>query len=447
MLHQLRLKNFRAFRDFTITFGDGAYLVGPNNAGKSTILTALRTADVLLRYAHQRNPTVHGVHEDRHYVAYPVSLPGFPALLESVRYDFRGEEASFQLSWKSEARLTAVWPAIGSADEEPFFYLEKAPGLQVRSVASARSTFGGLGIIPVLGPIEHAEQLLNDDYVKRNVSGRLSSRHFRNQLRLMRASDTYEDFADYARPWLDGLGIENFAHHMTKDGQILDVFYRERDSRVPKELVWAGDGIQVWLQLLYHVYRVRDFETIVLDEPEVYLHPDLQRRLVRLLESTDRQIVLATHSSEIITEADPKLATLVEKSNRRARRTKKDSDLQLLSSALGTAFNLRLAKALRSDVALFVEGDDMTVVGQFAKTLGFDAIANERGITVIPLKGYSRWGEVTPFAWLTRQLLPDAIRIFVILDRDYRPDVCDHGRRARVWKRRDLGSCVAAKGA
>jgi len=51
----------------------------------------------------------------------------------------------------------------------------------------------------------------------------------------------------------------------------LDVFYQEADSRIPKELVWAGDGIQVWLQLLYHVYRVQNCETIVLDEPEVYL--------------------------------------------------------------------------------------------------------------------------------------------------------------------------------
>lgn len=175
MLRQLRLKNFRSFRDFNISFGDGAYLVGPNNAGKSTILTALRTADVLLRYAQQRNPSLHRVHDNRHYVAYPISLPDFPALLESVRYDFRGEEASFQLNWSSGARLTAVWPQlIGEDDEGPFFYLEKEPGLQVRNVTAARSTFAGLGIIPILVPVEHSEQLLNDGYVKSNISGRLS---------------------------------------------------------------------------------------------------------------------------------------------------------------------------------------------------------------------------------------------------------------------------------
>ena len=147
MLRQLRLRNFRSFRNFSISFGNGAYLVGPNNAGKSTVLTTLRTADVLLRYAQQRNPSLRSVHRDKYYVAYPISLSDFPALLESVRYDFRGEEASFELTWDSGARLTAVWPELGqNRDETPFFYLEKQPGMQVRTVAAARSTFAGLGV-------------------------------------------------------------------------------------------------------------------------------------------------------------------------------------------------------------------------------------------------------------------------------------------------------------
>ncbi len=86
MLAKLRLVNFRSFRDFTITFGDGAYLVGPNNAGKSTILTALRTADVLIRYAYRRKPTLQCVHNGRHFIGYLLILNDFPALEESVRH-------------------------------------------------------------------------------------------------------------------------------------------------------------------------------------------------------------------------------------------------------------------------------------------------------------------------------------------------------------------------
>jgi predicted ATPase len=100
---------------------------------------------------------------------------------------------------------------------------------------------------------------------------------------------------------------------------------------------------------------VRDCGTIILDEPEVYLHPDLQRRLVHLLESTGRQVIVATHSAEMIAESAGRLTAIVDRTRRRANRQRSDADYEMLSSTLGTAFNLRLAKALRSHVAVFVE--------------------------------------------------------------------------------------------
>jgi len=41
-LTQLRITNFRAFKEETIKFGNYTCFVGPNGAGKSTALTALR---------------------------------------------------------------------------------------------------------------------------------------------------------------------------------------------------------------------------------------------------------------------------------------------------------------------------------------------------------------------------------------------------------------------
>jgi energy-coupling factor transporter ATP-binding protein EcfA2 len=451
VLAKLRLVNFRSFHDFSISFGDGTYLVGPNNAGKSTILTALRTADVLIRYAYRRNPSLSCKHNDRNIVGYPLVLSDYPALQESVRHEFHHEtEARFELTWRSGARLVAVWPGIDN-DEVPqnFFYLEKSPGLLVRGTAGARAAFPLLGIVPILTPIEHTEGLRDDSYVRSSVSTRLSSRHFRNQLRLMREDGIFDEFHDYMARWLDGVEIRSFDHHYDNSGMILDIYYIEQGSQVPKELVWAGDGIQIWLQILYHVYRTRDRETLILDEPEVYLHPDLQRKLVRVLEDTGRQIVLATHSSEIIAEADPKLATMVDKTRRRARRAEDSADLEALSKALGTAFNLRLARALRSKVALFVEGQDMTILRRFARTLEMTALSNERGVTVIPLEGYSRWVQVSPFAWLSRSLLPETIKMFVVLDHDYRPEQISKEVEAafeaeditgHVWRRKELES-------
>ena len=312
MLKQLHLVNFRAFENFRVSFGDGAYLVGPNNAGKSTLLTALRTADVLLRYAYRRKPDLRARDGDISVLGYPVSLREFPALQDSLRFEFGSDETRLELGWKSGAKLTVVWPDDRDSEDErsPFFYLTHSSGNPVRNPKQAKESFPPLGIIPILGPTEHEERLLAEDYVRQNIAGRLSSRHFRNQLRLLENDRLLDAFLKWARPWLGDLTFDTLGQHMSEEGLIVEAFFFEAGSRVPKEVVWAGDGVQVWLQLLYHVHRVQDRDTIILDEPEVYLHPDLQRRLVHLLESTGRQVIVATHSTEMVAESDGRLTTL-----------------------------------------------------------------------------------------------------------------------------------------
>lgn len=450
MLKSLHLVNFRSFVDFTVYFGDGAYLVGPNNAGKSTLLTAIRVADTLIRYAHRRKPDTTVVDRDIRVMAYPIALREFPALRDSLRFDFGIAETRLELQWKNGARLTAVWPEEDSGEEgEPFFYLTRADGSQVRTPPQAREAFPVPGIIPILGPTEHTEKLRDDDYVRQNVSGRLSSRHFRNQLRLMKSSGALEEFLAWAAPWLEGTTFDRLTQDLSEDGTTVHAFFYESNSRVPKEIVWAGDGIQVWMQILYHVYRVRDAATIVLDEPEVYLHPDLQRRLVRLLESTGRQVVIATHSAEMVAESDGRLTVLIDRTRRRAVRSHSESDYEMLSATLGTAFNLRLAKALRSHVAVFVEGQDMSILRVLAKTLGLTSLASETGVTVMPLNGFSNWGQVAPFKYLLEQVLPKALKTFVVLDRDYRTEETrlaimaefqEADIRGHVWSRKELES-------
>ncbi len=450
MLKHLHLVNFRAFENFRVSFGEGAYLVGPNNAGKSTLLTALRTADILLRYSYRRKPDRRGRDGEISVLGYPVSLREFPALQDSLRFEFGTAETRLELEWKSGAKLTVVWPEDKDYDEaDAFFYLTQSSGWPVTTPNQAKANFPALGVIPILGPTEHDENLLAEDYVRKNIAGRLSSRHFRNQLRLLDDGAELQAFLAWSQPWLGDLSFDTLGQHMSDEGLIVDAFFFESGSRIPKEIVWAGDGVQVWLQLLYHVYRVQGRDTIILDEPEVYLHPDLQRRLVHLLESTGRQVIVATHSTEMVAESDGRLTTLIDRTRRRAIRARSDADYEMLSAMLGTAFNLRLAKALRSRVAVFVEGHDMAILRRLAQTLGLPALEREAGVTVIPLHGYSNWGQVEPFKWLCDELLPEALHTFVILDRDYRPEsvrqgVMDRfsatGIRGHVWERKELES-------
>ena len=55
-IRRLKLTNFKAFQSFDLTFRGDAFLVGPNNAGKSTLIEAMRGAAAMLRHASLRRP-------------------------------------------------------------------------------------------------------------------------------------------------------------------------------------------------------------------------------------------------------------------------------------------------------------------------------------------------------------------------------------------------------
>ncbi|MCL1113005.1 ATP-binding protein [Shewanella basaltis] len=41
-LHELKINNFRKLKDCCIKFRDTTFLIGPNNAGKSSVFAALQ---------------------------------------------------------------------------------------------------------------------------------------------------------------------------------------------------------------------------------------------------------------------------------------------------------------------------------------------------------------------------------------------------------------------
>ena len=450
-LKQLSLINFRTFTNFTVKFDSSNFLIGPNNAGKTTLLTALRIADMMLRHAMSRNST-HKIQDDEKWVsAYYTSLGDYQSVLESVHHNFESSEARLELSWSNGNKLIAVWPPI-DADTEPYFYLlvkRKGEYVTPTSISKVREEFERLGVIPLMSPIEHRESLLKSEYVKSNIGSKLASRHFRNNLYALYADGLFDNFADFLVDWMPDISLKSPEITLGDDNQYIDVYYREDDNGPEKELAWSGDGIQIWLQILFHIFRIGTSKVIILDEPEVYLHADLQRRLVRLLNSLDVQIIVATHSSEVISEIDSNNIIMIDKSRKAGIRVKNDIMLDTLSESVGTSFNLRLAKALKTRAVLFVEGKDMKLLSVVCSKLGLKSLEREYNITTIMLDGKSGSKNVVPFKWLHKNMLSNTKQMFVVLDRDYQSEQeCteieksfhENGVHAHIWRRKELES-------
>jgi predicted ATPase len=452
LIQRLVLDQFKAFERYTLRLRGDSYLAGPNNAGKSTLLAALRTAARMLRHASRRRASDTFFDRGRRVPGHPFSLGQFGLVEENLRHEFRENEARMTVTFRGGMNLTAVWPADPDI-LTPFFYFHQA-GMFFEAPAEVVPHIPSIGTVPVLSPIDHAEAVLTSDkYIRDNLDGRLASRHFRNQLMLLSSEDpdSYAEYLEYTREWLPEVRLRSLETRTDQQGQFVDLYYTELGSRVEKEAFWAGDGIQIILQLLLHVFRLRDHDVVILDEPDVFLHPDLQRRMVRLVEDLPGQAITATHSPEVLAEADPEAVVWIDKARRQSIRSPEPKVLSELLRAIGTQFNIRLARALRTKVAIFVEGDDMKILRHLATAVGAEAIAHEEHIAVIPLRGYSNWDRVEPFAWLVRDLLESSVEVFVVLDRDNRSAkqvsavkrrLKNISVRAHIWKRKELENYV-----
>lgn len=454
-LKTLKLVNYKGFEQHTISLRAENILIGANNAGKSTALGALRLIAAMLPTARRTAPTTVGRVEGRTVRGWPITAAAIESSAfssDNIRHDFRPSETRIEVTTSSGARVVASWATAEDPDEPaPPGMLSVFPPKDTnpppRTVAI--TMVPSIGIVPTLTPLEQHESLVTDETVKRYLSSRRSSRYFRNALWRLEADDwdEFRSFVYERTPELSNLSI-NRSYGSDKD--VFDLFYEEENSRHEREIGWAGDGVQIWLQALFHLWRQRDADVVILDEPDVFLHPDLQRRLARTLFTSPQQTVVATHSVEVLAEADPGSAVWIDRSRRNAERPRSGGSLALLGRRLGSGYELGVGRALRSRTVLFVEGDDAPVLAAFARTLGKSGVATAENYATVPLGGFGKNWRAGAFAETIAALGGDICSL-VILDGDLRTTDAIESELAQikspstsihVWTRRELENYV-----
>ena len=131
-----------------------------------------------------------------------------------------------------------------------------------------------VSVVPVLGPLEHQEPLVQPETVQRDHLTHRGSRHFRSFW--YQLPDGFDRFAALIERTWPGMQVQRPEVTDVQSGSV-GMFCLER--RITRELYWAGFGFQVWCQLLSHAVQAAGSTVFVIDEPEIYLHADVQRQL------------------------------------------------------------------------------------------------------------------------------------------------------------------------
>ncbi|MHB1089639.1 MAG: AAA family ATPase [Ilumatobacteraceae bacterium] len=300
-------------------------------------------------------------------------------------------------------------------DEQIFAVIRDKHGNPIRSKSQATMVgIEGIAVQPQVAPVQESERRLDIRTVERGLDSPLAPLHFRNQLHLL-GSQTFKQFKLLTEDTWPSLQIRELEVPGNTDDP-LRLFVR--DGKHVGELATMGHGLQMWLQVMWFLARNTDSPTIVLDEPDVYMHADLQRRLMRLLRRRHQQVIVATHSIEILSEVAPEDVLVVTSELRASRWASGTKGVQKVIENIGGVHNLQLSRLAQAKKCLFVEGNDLNYLRKFNDALFPDADALD-AIPNMSVGGWTGWPKVDGSAQFLKNTAGDLISSYSIFDSDY----------------------------
>jgi AAA ATPase domain len=443
MIKELRLENFRGFDDHRIPFNPRTtVVVGKNNAGKSTIVEALRLVSLITnryqRLAFRSLPT--WLDRPRRERGVSPSIKNIELNLDSAFHRYYDPPAIITCAFEQGESITIY---IGRRSEIYGVIRDSRGDLVVAPTQAYKFKLPNVQILPQIAPLEESEKILDEDYVKRHIVTSRSSLHFRNQLKVL--YEHFQKFKRIAEATWPGLRITSLEGRENLPGQDLSLLVQDTDFVA--EVGWMGHGLQMWLQTMWFLTYSEGADVVILDEPDVYMHADLQRRLIRFVKDRDWQTIIATHSMEMMAEVEPEEVLVVDRRKDKSTFAPSLPAVQRLVNHIGSIHNIQLARLWSAKTLLLVEGEDVAILKRFQNRLfplsekPFDALPN------MSIEGWGGWRLVSGSSFLLKNAGGEDIVTYCLLDSHYHHDeqidaryseAGTHGVQLHIWSKKEI---------
>jgi predicted ATPase len=443
LIVEIELLNFKCFGSQKIPLRPVTIVVGKNNAGKSTIVEALRLVSLVVNRFENLS-----FNDVPNWLDAPRVQVGVKPSLDHQDFNFAGlfhrygNPPSIIIAHFSSGAKIRIY--LGGEDRIHAVIYD-ARGWVVTSKGSARRLgFATVATLPQISPVAAEEHILEPRYVHRAMSSTLASLHFRNQINLL-YDESFQDFKTMAESTWHGLRVEELTGKGRNVGSELGLLIRNDDFAA--ELGWMGHGLQMWLQTMWFLARSSEAETVILDEPDVYMHADLQRRLIRLVRTKHAQVIVATHSIEIMAEVNPEDILIVDRDRREASFAIDLPGVQRVVDQIGGVHNVQLARLWNSRRCIFVEGDDLAILKQLQNTLfpsspePIDAVPN------VSVGGWSGWPYAVGSSMLMGANVGQEMLSYCLFDSDFHipqqleeryEDAKKRGINLHIWRKKEI---------
>lgn len=423
---KVKIKNFKRFNNLDIELGAFDCIVGSNNSGKTTLLQALALFDFCIRHClSSRNGDIELksriILPEELYVI-PVANPADLWTNRQTGANSKGNPIQITLAFEGDRDVTArvelsyrgLALSVSSSDSSQD-WLRQLRQLRI-SYLPVFSTF--------LPQEERRTPAVIKDYLAR---GQVNS-VIRNLLLDLKQEGRQDELVAILQrifPELSELNIE-----FDEDNDLyIETTYKEKGRKKEFDIFSAGSGFHQ-LIYLFGFILLRQPTTILLDEPDVHLHGNLQRALIeelRRLVAAGKQVLLATHSRDAIAQMNPENILTLEKD--KPKRLAVAFDVYDTLDKLGSIEPTQLPIIQAYRRILVVENKtDWNLLAAFSSAvLGASTWQQVEQRLAICYSQGNPWKQ--PIHRL-REQLQQAIAIkgrplemFVVADRDYHPDL------------------------
>ncbi len=196
-------------------------------------------------------------------------------------------------------------------------------------------------------------------------------------------------------------------------------------EQVTYDITNVGQGMQTLVQMFSKILLLNP-SIVLMDEPEVHMHPALIKEFIRYVKilSEDIQFIITTHSVVLMNEVGIEnlfiLKNEIEQKGVVVEKVKDNKGILSAVNLLGYEVDA-LIYTLKPKVFVFTEGpSDKDILLDFAKKMGLEKAVNSTTIGFVPLGGKGDRFKMSNLINKLNQEYLD-IPILMILDRDETP--------------------------
>ena len=400
-IKKIVLNHFKRFKDSEIELAEGvSLLVGGNNSGKSSLLHALATWEfckTVLLFEKSPSALLQGFSGDGYGIAIddftPINIPSFKYLWTNLHID-----PSYSLSINCYWDLDDIEKHlnIGLALIQERLFIKN-----LDSNVQSGETIPHVAYLPTFAGINSKEQWVStavrNKYIGQGLAGavlRNQSRElhranleFRNthkgpsgrlsdsDLIWLRDNDPYEllqqvifrIFKGFLYPKKFNPEFHTHVLINFRKGELINNRFKPFTRYAERDIMVEGSGFLQWLSV-YTFALAPKIDVLLLDEPDAHLHCSLQNELISQLkgisEKKQKQVLIATHSSEVIKSFDYRKLLYIDRQS--ASYLANESLKVRVLSGLGSEYFPLLERIQKNKRVLFVENlNDAKILEEF----------------------------------------------------------------------------------